>query len=537
MHNRTYHLVRIGAITATVLILLLCAGAARFARQYVRANEWVNHTSEVIEEIRAERGLLAGVTALSGTALEAKSASILSQLDRLNQLIADNPDQTRNTAEVRAIFADVPSGIKQKIEPVDAAAANLILERMEQEEYRLLSERIQVQAAATRSGTMAACALCVALLLLGIATALAARSEFHRRARAEAALIADKDELTRHTRGLALVSAGSELIQASLDETQVNEAIAQVLRDLLPGSRGYFGMMSPSNDLVEVCGAWGDGMAADPFPPQDCMALQLGKTIHRSQYPLHANCAHTTAVQGDSICMPVRSASGYLGVLHVETAGTISSRNADVMAIFAAHVALGLTNLRMREALRYQTVRDPLTALFNRRYFDEVLARELAAAARRGSPVSVLMLDVDHFKVLNDTYGHSAGDDALITFAEVIRSMFREMDVACRYGGEEFAIILPDTCVEDAYRKAESFRRVVAQKELTSNGKSLGRMTTSIGVAASADFNHPAELVRAADAALYRAKRMGRNTTWLSGESASGIRELAGRPVLAGVGS
>lgn len=537
MHNRTYHLVRLGAITATVLILLLCAGAARFARQYVWANEWVNHTTEVIEETRAAREMLSGVSALSGSALQAKSTTILSQFDRLSQLTRDNPAQRKNTAEVRAIFADIPSGKKLEIDAVDAAAANLILERMEQEEYRLLSERIQVQAAATRSGTMAACGLCVALLLLGVITALAARSEFHRRARAESALIADKDELTRHTRNLALVSAGSELIQAALDETQVNEAIAQVLRDLLPGARGYFGMVSPSNDLVEVCGAWGGGMVAGPFPPSDCLALQLGKTIHRSQYPLQANCAHVSKVEGDSICMPVRSASGYLGVLHVETAGTISSRNADVMAVFAAHVALGLTNLRMREALRYQTVRDPLTALFNRRYFDEVLARELAGGARRGTPVSVLMLDVDHFKVLNDTYGHSAGDDALITFAEMIRSMFREMDVACRYGGEEFAIILPDTCVEDAYRKAESFRRAVEQKDLTSNGKSLGRMTASIGVAASADFSHPAELVRAADAALYRAKRMGRNTTWLSGESASGIRELAGRPVLAGVGS
>ncbi|MGC2638837.1 MAG: diguanylate cyclase [Acidobacteriaceae bacterium] len=533
MKNRTYHLVRTGAITATVLILVLCAGAVRFARQYVWANDWVNHTSDVIEEIRAERMLLTGTVPLSGSALEAKSATILAQLDRLARLTEDNSDQTKNTAEVRAIFADALSGKKTKVDGSDIAAANLILERMEQEEYRLLTDRIKVQSAATRSGTIAACGLCAALLLLGVATAVAARSEFYRRARAEQALVADKDELTRHTRNLALVSAGSELIQAAPDEEQVNAAVAQVLRDLLPDARGYFGIVSPSNDLVEVCGAWGEGTRTHPFPPSDCLALQLGKTIHRSQYPLQASCAHHRKSDGDSICTPIRSAAGYLGVLHVDTDGPISRRNADVMAVFAAHVALGLTNLRMREALRHQTVRDPLTALFNRRYFDEVLARELAGAARRGLPVSVLMLDVDHFKTLNDTYGHSAGDDALITFAEMIRTMFRETDVACRYGGEEFAIILPDAGVEDAYRRAESFRRAVEQRELSSNGKSVGRFTTSIGVATSTDFSHPAELVRAADAALYRAKRMGRNTTWLSGESASEIRELAGRPALA----
>jgi diguanylate cyclase (GGDEF)-like protein len=185
------------------------------------------------------------------------------------------------------------------------------------------------------------------------------------------------------------------------------------------------------------------------------------------------------------------------------------------IGLFAAQVTLGLTNLRMREALRSQSVRDPLTGLFNRRYFDETLQREIASYRREGTPLSILMLDLDHFKKVNDSYGHAAGDDALRALGRLMRTSFRESDVICRYGGEEFAVVLLNSDLDSAYAKAESFRRQVEQTDLGSNGRDMGRMTASVGVACCTEFDFPDQLVQASDAALYQAKRMGRNSTFV----------------------
>jgi diguanylate cyclase (GGDEF)-like protein len=125
------------------------------------------------------------------------------------------------------------------------------------------------------------------------------------------------------------------------------------------------------------------------------------------------------------------------------------------------------------------------------------------------------MLDLDHFKRVNDSFGHAAGDDTLRALGGLLRSSFRESDVICRYGGEEFAVILLNSSLGSAYAKAENFRHVVEQADLNWNGRDMGRMTTSVGVACCAEFENPDQLVQASDAALYHAKRMGRNSTWV----------------------
>jgi diguanylate cyclase (GGDEF)-like protein len=165
-----------------------------------------------------------------------------------------------------------------------------------------------------------------------------------------------------------------------------------------------------------------------------------------------------------------------------------------------------------REALRMQAIRDPLTGLFNRRYMGEALDRELRRAEHGGQPLSMIMLDVDHFKRFNDTSGHQAGDDLLIHIGSLLQARTRREDIACRYGGEEFLLILPSAPLEAALRRAEELRRQIRESSVEHRGQSLGRTSVSAGVACFPEHGTTAdELLRAADMALYRAKELGRD--------------------------
>jgi len=173
---------------------------------------------------------------------------------------------------------------------------------------------------------------------------------------------------------------------------------------------------------------------------------------------------------------------------------------------------LTLANIRLRQSLKEQSIRDPLTGLFNRRYLTETLERELARAQRSGMPAAVVMIDVDHFKRFNDSFGHDAGDAVLQELGRFFKQSVRADDIACRYGGEEFCFVLPQMDHFSAQQRAEAIRVGAAALEVKSDGRVLGPVTLSLGVALFPEDGGDLEsLVRAADAALYEAKKTGRN--------------------------
>jgi len=166
----------------------------------------------------------------------------------------------------------------------------------------------------------------------------------------------------------------------------------------------------------------------------------------------------------------------------------------------------------LREKLREQAMRDKLTGLYNRHYVEEWFGLELRRAQRHGRPIAAIMVDVDHFKRFNDSFGHEAGDLVLRDLAGVLRRLARQSDVASRYGGEEFLVLLPECPFDAALRKAEQLREEVLKLKLQYENQPLGPVTVSIGVAAFPDHAQEAEaLLRCADEALYLAKQTGRN--------------------------
>jgi diguanylate cyclase (GGDEF)-like protein len=188
------------------------------------------------------------------------------------------------------------------------------------------------------------------------------------------------------------------------------------------------------------------------------------------------------------------------------------ARRRQLAAAVSEHISLALANLNLRETLRLQAVRDPLTGLYNRRYMQEFLERELHAARRKKRPLAVMMLDLDHFKRYNDNFGHSAGDKALAAVGETLMRCVRAEDVACRYGGEEFALILPECTLQQATVRAEEIRQRLKEFRSLREDRPTDVLTVSIGIAAFDETTDRVDLVlKFADDALYQAKRAGRD--------------------------
>jgi diguanylate cyclase (GGDEF)-like protein len=179
---------------------------------------------------------------------------------------------------------------------------------------------------------------------------------------------------------------------------------------------------------------------------------------------------------------------------------------------FAEHIGVSLANLRLRESLRTQAIRDPLTGLFNRRYMEETMERECARFNRLGTPISLIMMDFDHFKKFNDTYGHTSGDMLLRQFGSWLKTQNRVEDIACRFGGEEFILILPGANLDIARKRAEQLRLGVKRLRGQQSGKFLQRVSLSLGVAVFPDHGSTVEeIITAADMAMYQAKKEGRD--------------------------
>lgn len=162
--------------------------------------------------------------------------------------------------------------------------------------------------------------------------------------------------------------------------------------------------------------------------------------------------------------------------------------------------------------LDVQAIRDPLTGLFNRRYADEILRSELRRMERKKTPLGLLIIDIDNFKKINDTHGHGTGDAVLKTFGKYLMENVRYEDVACRIGGEEFMVVIPETSLETAVQRSEEIRKEFHGMSFPFEGKVVDNLSLSIGVAAYPEHGKLAEdLIRCADNALYRAKAEGRN--------------------------
>jgi diguanylate cyclase (GGDEF)-like protein/PAS domain S-box-containing protein len=332
-------------------------------------------------------------------------------------------------------------------------------------------------------------------------------------------------ELEQRNRENAILGNLGDMLQMCKTVQESNGVLGQYVDKLFPGTSGSFYHLNPANGLLEAVVTWGEAArAGEPvIGKDDCWALRRGQ-LHAVAGPgAGVACAHLAAMPDRPyFCAPVTAQGEVLGMLHVQyPAGEPQppalkesqpeSRKLWVLTV-SEHLSLALANLKLRETLRTQAARDPLTGLYNRRYLEHVLEREVLRASRNGRTVGLILLDLDNFKRFNDSYGHEAGDLLLRSVGDFLVSNVRAEDIACRYGGEEFVVMLPEATLEMTQTRAEQLWKGMHSLTINARGELLPAVTGSLGVAAYPVHGQTvAELLRAADMAMYAAKREGRD--------------------------
>ena len=325
------------------------------------------------------------------------------------------------------------------------------------------------------------------------------------------------DELEQRNQEMALLGKMSDFLQTGLTVEAAYSALATLVQPMFLGSSGGVFLLETTKNQLEAVATWGTSLSSKlTFSLSDCWALRRHhpRLVQRTRSNLLCPHIHTYPPCAESFCVPMIAAGKALGLLYLSASepGRLTDAKQKLAVTVAEHMALAISNLKLRETLKHESIHDPLTGLFNRRYMQESLKREISRARRQGQPVGVIMIDIDHFKQFNDTYGHEAGDRVLKELASFLQSNIRSSDIACRYGGEELLLILPDASLADTQHRAEQLREKVKQLRVRYRHQNLGSITISLGVACCPDQGLTGEaVIQAADRALYRAKKLGRD--------------------------
>jgi len=336
-----------------------------------------------------------------------------------------------------------------------------------------------------------------------------------------------RDELEENNRRMFLLNEMGALLQSCSTVDEAYTIIGQLGQKLLSEEAGALYIINNSHNLVETSVTWGTlPPESDTFTMDDCWALRLGRThiYNSAENAVNLLCPHLQSRPPIfALCVPMSAQGETIGFLHIrgdasgpahpgEAQLYLSETKRQLAIAMADSVVLALANLKLRISLRDQAIRDPLTGLFNRRYLEETLEREFNRALRMKRSVGVIMLDLDHFKVFNDSFGHEAGDILLRKLGSFLKQHLRGGDIACRYGGEEFALILPEVSPGNLRRRAEQLREGIKHLTIPYRGQNLETLSMSLGVAMFPTHGSTGQRVlNAADAALYEAKRTGRD--------------------------
>lgn len=541
--RRIVWLLIVFAATAICLGSIVAMVIYADARDSVAAQNLVSHTQEVrlnlaraaeqIDrvELNAALYLDSGHPSHLRAAQEA-TVALSVQVRRLQSLVQSETTQGEQArhllAATQTLTQDVDEISQRRAQLAnDAVTCRRVLTLMQEQERNLLeqrgaeAQREDVYGMVRRAIVIVLGAILILVLFTFLIRDAMKSGQFEERlSEANAQLRSTVERLEEQAFESRLLIDARDEVALCLDVKQAENCTVRYFAELIPGTAGSLWIINNSRRQLESVGSWGADRSAaafDGFAPETCCALRSGRARWRRPEQSEVHCTHFAGAPPERyLCLPVMAHGETLGVVTIEcqsleAAITTETREESVVSL-AEMTAMAISSLRLRERLERQSIRDGLTGLFNRSFMEVALERELHRAVRQQKELAVMMLDIDYFKQFNDAFGHEAGDVVLREVAECIRLGVRGEDIVCRFGGEEFVIILPEIARDSAVERAELLRKQVEDLKPRYRGQSLRQVTVSIGVALSSTSSDSAEdLLRCADQALYAAKHRGRN--------------------------
>jgi diguanylate cyclase (GGDEF)-like protein len=539
--DRTVPLLIIGAVGT---LFFICASALfvyNTTKGLIAWRDWRDHSQDVLSTLQLTSQRLDRVDLYSRLYLLGKDKNDLESaqsnaitldtgLVNLVDLVKDNAAQGGRAAAMQSCVLYLKRQVNEAL-PQGVSLHQKILEcrddvsKMQEAERALLTLRTEEsQKSIYRSILAGVGFLIFSLVVVVVQFGFLIRDARRRRTLDQQIFSANSQleftvlTLQKRAAEAALLTSAREELQLCTVSVQAHEAVIRYTKQLLPSADIALLMINNSRNMVEIAAVSKDETRLlDSFPLDGCCGLRSGSPRWRKPGQSEVHCNHFIGTPPeDYLCIPLAAHGDTLGILYVQCSTSLiavdAMRNMESLEELAEIASMSIAGLNLRSRLEHQSIRDGLTNLYNRHFMEISLDREIRRAGRNNADLSVLMLDVDHFKKFNDTYGHEAGDCILREVAETFGQSVRQDDIICRYGGEEFVIIMPETFQGAAFERAEIVRERVSQLRVRFRSEALREITISIGVAT---FPHSGatleELLRAADGALYMAKHNGRN--------------------------
>jgi len=550
---------------ACAILLTLGAGALLDVKidRLLDARNWSEHSLEVQSDLQVLLARLDRFDAIAhlyllnrapGTLRETQnlSVSIESNVRHIASLVSDNPAQSDNAQRLDRCAVALVQTARSLEDPRGTLPTNTQFSCREivslmQERERVLAEARTKSSESNKVslvvlGLSLACFfVLVVIILFGVLVrdALFRRKAQEETERSNQRLAESNSELASTIRMMQDRALEAKLLGQARDQLQLSSAnkdahdiTVYFVSKLLPESSGSLCMINNSRQMIETRASWGGNTSMlEAFPLDGCCGMRSGQPRWFTPETSALHCEHFAGPPPERyVCLPLMAHGETLGVLVVEYTGVergeLIERNLPALRDLLQLASMTVASINLRNKLENQSIRDSLTGLFNRHFMEISLERELRRATRRNSSMAVFMIDADNFKLFNDTFGHKAGDTVLRAVADRFLSSVRSEDIVCRYGGEEFVIILPDITAEKAGERAQEVRAAIQALRVSEGGQTLGPVTVSIGVAMYPEDGRMIEaLMQAADRSLYVAKNNGRNQVVFAGQ-------LAGSPFL-----
>ncbi|WP_442942018.1 diguanylate cyclase [Nostoc sp.] len=320
-------------------------------------------------------------------------------------------------------------------------------------------------------------------------------------------------ELEAKKRELIYLSDMAEMLYSCESEDEVYQVVALTCFKLFPNMSGSISIIANSKNYVQMNSFWGgESRSKEIFSLSDCWALRRGKLNLLSPRNSGLMCSHLIQpVSGTHLCVPLFAQGEVVGSLHLNALEEISPEDRQTSEIIARTLGIALNNLSIKQRLTHENLRDGMTQLFNQSYMESITEQRLAEAERSGQPLSIIFLDIDNFKSYNSRYGHVTANIVLQGLAKLLLKSIRSFDIACRWGGEEFVIVMPNMTLETLRKRVEQLRVDIEQMQLKDGDRLLESITASFGIAVSEPGITVKDFLNRANQAMLEAKRTGKN--------------------------